>query len=140
MAYGDLNGSFHVVNLGKGTSLYTYKTGSLVTSSPADVDGNLLIASEDGFLYDFGVGGGNGSAPTTAVTSPAGGPVVESQRPPDHQRHGLGARRRGRVTVQVQEGGSTGPWFDQGADTFGSGLSDAQATLGSPGQTPPRGR
>ncbi len=119
VAYGDLNGSFHVVNLGKGTSLYTYKTGSLVTSSPADVDGNLLIASEDGFLYDFGVGGGNGSPPTTAVTSPTQGASVVNPNggltisgtaaAPDGVRS---------VTVQVEMNGATGPWFNQSTKKF----------------------
>ena len=136
VTYGDLNGYIHVVNLSNGTSLYTYKTGGLVTSSPADVDGNLLIASEDGFLYDFALGGGNGSPPTTSVTSPTQGASVVNPNG-SLSVSGTAAAPDGvrSVTVQVEMNGATGPWFNQSSEKFAPALSTASATLASPGAT-----
>ena len=95
VAYGDMGGIFHVVSLSTGASLYTYQTGGYITSSPADVQGNLLFASSDGFLYDFGLGGGNGSVPTTTVTSPDDRLVDhQPERVPGDHRHRLCRRRR----------------------------------------------
>ena len=135
-AYGDLNGYFHVVNLSTGAMLYTYKTGSLITASPADVNGTLLVDSNDAFLYDFDPGGGNGSLPTTTVTSPSAGATLPN---PDGSLTvtGTAAAADGvrAVTVQVQANGSSGPWFQQAAGTFATGLSTAKATLASPGAT-----
>ena len=73
-----------------GVQLYSYQTGSYIAGSVAETDGNLLVASADGFLYDFAPGGGNPPAPTTSVTSPApsstipnpGGPLTISGTAP----------------------------------------------------------
>jgi outer membrane protein assembly factor BamB len=136
VAYGDLNGNFHVVSLSTGTSLYTYKTGNFITSSPADVDGNLIVASGDGFLYDFGLGGANGSEPTTAITSPtAGSNLANPNGPLTITGTASAADGVGGVSVQVQMNGTGGPWFDPSSDSFAPGLSTASATLSSPGAT-----
>ena len=135
-AYGDLNGIFHVVQLSNGKSLYTYQTGNYITSSPADVQGNLLIDSYDGFLYDFVPGGGNGSPPTTSITSPADGSTLANPggslvlTGSASAADGVGA-----VTVQVQKDGASGPWFHQSTGAFGPGLATATATLATPGAT-----
>ena len=135
-AYGDLNGIFHVVQLSNGKSLYSYQTGNFITSSPADVQGNLLVDSDDGFLYDFAPGGGNGSPPTTSITAPADGSTLAN--PGGSVVLGGSASAAdgvSAVTVQVQRDGSAGPWFDQSQGSFEPGLATATATLASPGAT-----
>ena len=78
VVFGTLGGVVHVVSLATGASLYSYPTGSFITvHHRADFDEPALhVDSADGFLYDFGLGGGNGAAPTTAVTAPANGSTV----------------------------------------------------------------
>ena len=136
VAFGTLGGVVHVVSLATGASLYSYQTGAFITASPADFDGTLLIDSADGFLYDFGLGGGNGAMPTTAVTVPANGSTVP------YPSGGLsisgtatatdGVRA---VSVEIQEDGTSGPWYQGATDSFTPGLSATDATLGSPGAT-----
>ncbi len=136
VAFGTLSGVVHVVSLATGTSLYSYQTGSFITASPADFDGTLLIDSADGFLYDFGLGGGNGAAPTTAVTVPANGSTIAypsgelsisgTATAPDGVRA---------VSVEIQEDGTSGPWYKAATNSFTPGLSATDATIGSPGAT-----
>ena len=136
VAFGTLGGVLHVVSLATGTSLYTYQTGSFIAASPADFDGTLLIASADGFLYDFGLGGGIGVAPTSAVTVPANGTTIA------YPSGGLsisgtatapnGVRA---VSVEIQEDGTTGPWYQAATNSFTPGLSATDVTMGSPGAT-----
>ena len=136
VVFGTLGGVVHVVSLATGASLYSYPTGSFITASPADFDGTLLVDSADGFLYDFGLGGGNGAAPTTAVTAPANGSTVPY---PSGELdisgtatapHGVKA-----VSVEVQEDGTSGPWYEATTNNFTPGLSSTDATMGSPGAT-----
>ena len=61
VAVSTISGAFDVLNAATGTLLYQYQTPSYTLSSIADVDGNLLAASADGFLYDLDIGGGNGA-------------------------------------------------------------------------------
>lgn len=63
VVFGGLNGVVHVLALHTGNLLYSYQTGNQITSSPADAEGNLLIASEDGFLYDFALEGATAPHP-----------------------------------------------------------------------------
>ena len=134
VAYGDLSGIFHVVQLSDGAPLYSYQTGGFITSSPADAEGNLLIDSNDGFLYDFAAGGGNGSAPSTAIASPISGSTVTN---PDGSLviSGTASAPHGvkSVDVQVQMSGASGPWFHQSTGTFATGISTPTATLATPG-------
>jgi outer membrane protein assembly factor BamB len=136
VVYGDMGGIFHVVKLSTGASLYVYRTGGYITSSPADVEGNLLIASSDGFLYDFALDGGNGSTPTTSIASPTTGSSIVN---PDGSVviSGTASTADGvqAVDVQIQINGPTGPWYQQSTSSFAQGLGTAQATLASPGAT-----
>jgi outer membrane protein assembly factor BamB len=133
-AFGTLDGRLDVLDLTTGSLLYQYQTGSFVTSSPADVNGTLAVASADGYLYDFGPGGGNGATPATAVTAPATGSVLPHPSGPvtisgtASSTHGVGA-----VEVWVQENGADGPWYHPAAGAFAPGLAEATATLASPG-------
>ncbi len=136
VAYGDLRGHFRVNSLATGALLYQYQTGSFISASPADANGTLLIASGDGFLYDFGLAGGNGSTPTTAVTYPSAGADLSN---PDGNITVTGTASApdgvAAVTAQVQRDGATGPWYNQATGAFQTGQSTAEATLASPGAT-----
>lgn len=133
---GTLNGAVDVLGLQSGKLLYQYQTGNSITSSPADVDGNIVIASEDGFLYDFALGGGNGSVPSTSVTSPAAGAQVTNPDGPvtvtgtASAPDGVAA-----VDVEVQEPPGTGKWLDSTNGSYGTGMAIDQATLADPGAT-----
>ena len=138
-AFGDLKGAFHVIDVSNGSSLYTYQTGNVITSSAADVNGHLLIASDDGFLYDFGLGGSNGSVPSGAITSPSAGATLAN---PDGGTAGVTIKGTasspvgvGAVDVEVQMNGSDGTWFQPTTSTFAPGLTFGQATLADPGAT-----
>jgi outer membrane protein assembly factor BamB len=57
----DLSGAIEVLSLASSsppnpTPLYRYQTGGYITASPAVSGGDLLVASSDGFLYDFAAG------------------------------------------------------------------------------------
>ena len=136
VAFGTLGGVVDVVSLASGAPLYSYQTGSFITASPADSDGNLVIDSGDGFLYSFGIGGGNATSPTTTVTAPANGSTVAYPSGPlsitgtATAPHGVKA-----VSVEVQEGGTSGPWYKAATNSFTPGLGSTDATLGSPGAT-----
>jgi outer membrane protein assembly factor BamB len=135
-AFTTLGGQFQVVDVATGALLYSYQTGNYVTASPADVDGNLIIASSDGFLYDFAPGGGNGVTPTTAVTTPSNGSTVPNPDGP-LTISGTASASDGvtAVKVAVQEDGLQGAWWNATANAWTSGPADNPATLGSPGAT-----
>jgi outer membrane protein assembly factor BamB len=122
-AVADLAGGFDVVSLSTGTQLYHYKTGGYVTGSPAVAGGNVLLASSDGFLYDFAVGGGNDLAlPRTTIASPGSGSAIANPNGnvlvagTASDPNGLGG-----VMVAVQSNGATGPWWDAATGTWLSG-------------------
>ena len=134
---GDIGGSLDVLARTTGALLYSYQTGGWIASSPAVSDGNILIASSDGFLYDFIVGGGNDAQlPGTSISSPLPGAAVSSP-------HGnlkvfgnatdpLGVAA---VEVAIQSGGSTGPWWDAATHSWATGAINNRATLRAPRAT-----
>ena len=136
-AFGDLNGVFHVIAVSTGKSLYTYQTGNVITSSAADVDGHLVVASDDGFLYDFGLGGGKGPAPSGSITSPGAGATLANPDGADITITGTASSPGGvgTVDVELQMNGSDGPWYQPASGNFGPGLMFGQATLADPGAT-----
>ena len=87
VGFGNLDGTFRVLSMATGAQLYGYQTGTYLSASVAETDGNLLLAGADGFVYDFAPGGGNPPAPTTSVTSPA--PSVDHPQP-ERCTHHLG--------------------------------------------------
>ncbi|MGA8663555.1 MAG: PQQ-binding-like beta-propeller repeat protein [Thermoplasmata archaeon] len=128
---GDVGGSFDVVSLATGHQLYTYATGGYITSSPALCDGNVILASSDGFLYDFVVNGGNGpTAPTTSISSP--GQYANVTNPNGFLTVHGNATASGtvyEVEVAIQSGGPTGPWWDAINQTWSFGPITDLATL-----------
>jgi eukaryotic-like serine/threonine-protein kinase len=135
VAVGDTAGGFEVDSLATGARLYHYQTGQYITASPAVSGADILIASADGFLYDFAVGGGNEhTLPTAAISSPAPSSQVAD---PDGDLivTGSAADRTGiaSVLVAVQASGPDGPWWDAAAGTWAPGPVPNPATLASPG-------
>ena len=131
VAFGASGGNVRVLALSSGNVLYSYPTTGTISSSPAVVSGELLINSYDGFLYSFALGGGNGPSPTTKITSPARGAVVN----PDGDLtitgtatapHGVSV-----VTVEVERDPPRGPWQSLGNYTQGLAMNDA--VLADPG-------
>jgi outer membrane protein assembly factor BamB len=136
-AVGDIAGSLDVVSLATGAQLYHYQTGGYITASPAVSGGNILLASSDGFLYDFAPGGGNeATPPTTAITSPADSSTLAN---PNGFLTVKGSATDpvgvAGVQVAVQSGGPTGPWWDGATRSWSSGPVANGATVLSPGAT-----
>ena len=135
-AVGDNSGRFGVYSAETGATLYTFQTGSYVVSSTAEVDGNFLVASTDGYLYDFKPGGGTAAAPSTAVTSPAeassvpnpGGSLAVSGT-----AGATGGPAVGSVNVDIQEGGASGPWWDGATSQWISTPYPNPAIVATPG-------
>ncbi len=135
VATADLTGALDVVSVAKGTALFRYTTGGYVTASPAVVGGNLLLASTDGFLYDFDVGGGTATTlPSANISSPTPGALLAAPagnlilRGNATAPHGLAG-----VEVAIRSGGAGGPWWDGRSQSWVSGPFLNWAHLGSPG-------
>jgi outer membrane protein assembly factor BamB len=132
---GDIGGGIEVLSLSTGKLLYHYQTGAYITASPAVTDGNIIIASADGFLYDLAVGGGNDVVlPSAALISPATGTTITNPNG-DLTIVGNATDPQAVVGVQVaiQSGGPAGSWWDAASGTWTSGPMGNPATLTSPG-------
>jgi outer membrane protein assembly factor BamB len=134
---GEIGGGVDVVSLATGAQLYRYQTGGYISASPAVSGGDIIIASSDGFLYSFAVGGRSETTlPTTAITSPADSSALPN---PSGSLTVTGTATDGTalagVEVAVQEGGVDGQWWDAATSSWTSGPMDNAATLASPGTT-----
>jgi outer membrane protein assembly factor BamB len=132
---GDIGGDLDVVSVIGGGHLYTYQTGGYITASPVVSDGNILIDSSNGILYDFTVGGGNDAVlPTTTVTYPSSGSTLTN---PSGNLTVTGSATDptgvAAVNVAIQSGGPGGPWWDATTETWSTGAVDSGAVLGTPG-------
>jgi outer membrane protein assembly factor BamB len=137
VAVGDLAGGFDVDSLATGAALYHYQTGQYITGSPAVSGGDIVIASADGFLYDFAIGGGNESTPPSAsVTSPVDSSQIANPNG-NLTVTGSAADQAGiaRVDVAVQENGQGGNWWDAATGKWVAGPVPNPATVASPGST-----
>lgn len=123
-------GAFDVLDASSGSLLYSFHSPTYATSSMADVDGNLLVTSADGFVYDLAVGGGNGAPPATVISSPLNSGIVSYPSSGALTVHGSaqGQKIEG-VEVAIQSGGSSGPWWNAETATWTHGFFDNQATL-----------
>jgi outer membrane protein assembly factor BamB len=134
---GDLGGSIDVVALANGSQLYTYQTGNYITASPAISDGNILIASSDGLLYDLAVNGGNDvKLPTTAIRTPANGATLTNPNGNETVRgNATDVRGVAAVEVAIEAGGVGGAWWDGALGEWVSGPYNNAATLAHSGAT-----
>ncbi len=136
VAFGDVNGEFYVISLAAGALLYHYQTGQAISASPCETNGNLIISSADGYVYDFAVGGGNDTPPTTAVSSPADSSSVANPNGKLTIRgSATSASDISKVSVFIQEGGSTGRWWDGATGSWSAAPCPDPAALAAPGTT-----
>jgi outer membrane protein assembly factor BamB len=130
----DLGGAVRVLSLATGAGLYSLQTGGYLTSSPAESDGNIVVASSDGFVYDLAVGGGTTAGGTTTISSPAPAAVLAN---PDGAVTITGSATDpvavGSVQVAVQLNGATGPWWDAATSSWVDGPVYNSASLDTPG-------
>ncbi len=134
VAFGSVNGGFYVLSLAAGALLYHYQTGQSISASPSETDGNLIVSSADGYVYDFAVAGGNDGPPTTTVLSPADSSTVGN---PNGRLTIRGSAKSSskisKVSVAIQEGGSTGRWWDSATGSWSVAPYPNPAVLTSPG-------
>jgi outer membrane protein assembly factor BamB len=137
VAAGDVAGQLDVISLGSGSSLYHYRTGGYIAASPAISNGNILIASSDGFLYDFANGGGNDAVlpSTTLATPPDGSSLPNPNGDVTVSGTATAPDSVGAVRVAVQTNGPSGTWWNAASGTWVSGPAVNPAGLGSPGAT-----
>ena len=134
--YGDLGGAVHVLSVVTGTELFHYQTGNFIVSALAEDDGNLILTSADGFLYDFVPGGGTGAAPATAVTSPANSSSVPNPNGSLTISGTAGSPSGpavGSVAVAIQQGGASGTWWDSATSSWTAAPYGNPAKLNAPG-------
>jgi outer membrane protein assembly factor BamB len=67
---GDLGGAVRILSLATGQQLFAMTLGGYITASPAESDGNIVIASSDGFVYDLAPGGGTTAGGTASISYP----------------------------------------------------------------------
>ncbi len=133
----DLSGAVHALNIANGDSLYNYQTGGYIVSSPAVSDGDVLIASSDGLLYDFAVGGGNDATlPTASTTSPAYGASVPNPNGSE-VISGTATDPVGvsSVDLSIESGGVGGTWWDGATGKWRTGPFPNPVTLATPDGT-----
>lgn len=128
----DVTGAFHALSLASGADLYNYETNGVITASPAVSDGDVLIASTDGFLYDFAADGGNDTTlPTVKTTSP--GPDATVANPPNGivKISGTAADQTSvaAVDVAIEAGASPNLWWDVTTNSWSPGPFDNSASL-----------
>ncbi len=133
VAYATMAGAVNVLSLATGNLLYSYQTGSFDVSSIADVDGNLIEASGDGYLYDFELGGGNTAPPTTTVTYPTDSSTLPNPVGDLTVKGRATGKSIGSVEVAFQKGGSGGTWWDSATGTWTAAPYPNPAALASPG-------
>ena len=130
----DLSGAVHALNIANGDSLYNYQTGGYIVSSPAVSDGDVLIASSDGLLYDFAVGGGNDATlPTASITSPSYDASVTN---PNGSEIISGSASDpvgvSSVDLSIESGGIGGTWWDGATGTVADRPVRQSGNVGDP--------
>jgi len=134
VAFGSVNGGFYVLSLASGALLYQYQTGQAIAASPCETDGNLIVSSADGYVYDFELAGGNDDPPTTAVVSPADSSTVANPNGNLTIRgSATSSSKITKVSVAIQEGGSTGRWWDSATGSWTVAPYPNPAVLTAPG-------
>jgi outer membrane protein assembly factor BamB len=132
VAVTTLAGALDVLDAKTGALLYKYQTPGYVVSSFADVNGTLVTASTDDYLYDLAPGGGNGTAPSTAITSPESGATVPNPGGTLNINGTATGTTIAGVDVAV-EAKPNGQFWDATAGTWVNGFFDNAATVSDPG-------
>ncbi len=132
---GDIGGDLDVVAMVGGAQLYAHQTGGYITASPAISDGNIVIASSNGYVYDFAVGGGNDAIlPTTSISFPLQGSSLKNPSGlVTVAGNASDPTAVAAVHIAIQSSGPAGSWWDAGTGTWSPGPIDNPATLAVPG-------
>jgi outer membrane protein assembly factor BamB len=127
-------GTFRAYSL-TGHQLWSYDSGSFVYGSPAIANGHMYIASSNGLLYAFKVGGGVSGKPSATISSPSDGSTVTNDGSPI-QISGTSSDDTGvsRVYVAVKDTAS-GRWWDPDKQVWSPVFQQMPATLANPGGT-----
>jgi outer membrane protein assembly factor BamB len=133
VAFGDLGNAVRVLSMATGSLLYSYPAKSWITSSPAVSDGDLIIGSSDGYLYDFSAGGGN-TPPATTITSPAPGQTLANPHG-NLTVTGVATDATGvaSVMVAIRQGGSGGLWWHPATSSWSASPNAFPAALATGG-------
>jgi eukaryotic-like serine/threonine-protein kinase len=134
VAFADIAGDFHVLNLSSGTQAYSFQTAGYITASASDYNGVIYITSADGYLYAFAPGGSNATFPTQGISAPSNGTTIAN---PDGNLSLTGTASDNAsvatVEVAVQQGGSSGPFWNSATSQWQASPYRNVATLTSPG-------
>ncbi|MGC8465442.1 MAG: PQQ-binding-like beta-propeller repeat protein [Acidimicrobiales bacterium] len=141
VVYGDMAGKVNVLALSNGAPLTTFQTHGYILGSPADLNGQLMIGSSDGFLYDLGLGRGHPTAyPTTTVSQPTDGSTVvnpnsatTSTSPVVFSGTVTSTLSSPSAVIAVQQDGPTGDWFNATTGTWQAGITWNQAIVSASG-------
>jgi outer membrane protein assembly factor BamB len=141
VVYGDLHGKVVVLSLATGKQLYSFQTHGYIVGSPADVNGNIVITSSDGFVYDLRLGGSNSTSyPATAISAPVNGSAIPYPGSASSQSATVTAAGTASssnscngVLVAVEENGPAGQWWNAATASWDAGPVWNRATLGSSG-------
>jgi outer membrane protein assembly factor BamB len=136
VTFGDVAGMIHINALAGGGALYGHQTGGYISSSPAEANGKILIASSDGFLYALAMNGSNNTAPAAVISTPTAGSSVAN---PNGNLAITGTATDavgvGAVEVAIESNGPSGPWWNGATSSFGGAPTRNAATLATPGAT-----
>jgi outer membrane protein assembly factor BamB len=130
VAYGDMDGNFLVLNESNGHLLYSFPTNGFILPSPAISGNRLFIASSNGFLYSFKIGGSTSIAyPTTLVGAPmnhatVANPNLGSSTSANVPVNGTAVvvGTGGHVLVAIQSDGPTGDWWNGAHSAWQAGI------------------
>ncbi len=131
---GDLAGRIHGIDVESGETVWSYETGGFIYGSAAVAFDRLFIASSDGFLYSFRLGGGASAQPEVSITSPADGATLPNPGGGPLTIRGRATDDGGVGTVEVSvKDHLRNKWYDADSDTWERTFRSAPADLSAPG-------
>lgn len=141
VVYGDLKGKVIVLSLATGKELFSFQTHGYIVGSPADVAGNVIITSSDGFTYDFKLGGTKSTSyPATGISHPVNGSTIPYPGSGTSQQATVTATGTASsshscngVLVAVEENGAAGQWWNAAAGSWQGSPAWNHATLSTSG-------
>lgn len=130
---GDMGGKVRAFNAVTGEQMWSFATGGFIYGSPVVAAGHVYIASSDGFLYAFGIGGGVSAPPETVMTSPAANATIPN---PNGMLTIAGSATDdtsvARVFVAVKNR-NTNKWWDPVSGMWTNVFTQFDGTLTGPG-------
>lgn len=131
---GDLTGRFSALRLSDGKEIWHYQTGSFIYGSAAVANGKVYVGSADGYLYQFGLGGGVSAKPTVQVQVPADNATIPYPPSGVMPISGTASDDTAVSKVLVSVRNTTGNTYWNGS-RWVKNFATLPATLGTPGGT-----